>query len=188
MLFHYGQTAKYFPPSLENLIVRPQNNTLVLPDNWRVQWRSGRTGFWRHLSKWTTIRVICVESPGFVVFPTLTNFNTLVGIISSEITSKALETVIIHCRYGWEVENPDPSKWDNTELYQQLTGTLWEDRVEGLNNYFLPRPPPNSYLYNRCGGIYEISKNKDGQWEGGVGEMPEIYTWSDDYGTTFNFA
>jgi hypothetical protein len=129
------------------------------------------------LSKWTTVRVICVESPGFVVFPpTRTNFDKVVGIISSEMTSEVLEMVIIHCGYGREVEIPDPSEWDNAEPYQQLSGTPWEDRVEGLNDYFLPRPPPNSNLHNRRGGIYEISKNKDRQWEGGTGEMPEIYT------------
>ena len=29
----------------------------------------------------------------------------------------------------------------------------------------------DSDLHNRCGGIHEISENKDEQWEGGVGAL-----------------
>jgi hypothetical protein len=58
--------------------------------------------------------------------------------------------------------------------------TLWESRIEGDNDYFLPGGSVN-------GGIYEIRRGVGGSLEGLAGSFVKECGWVDDYETTFGF-
>jgi hypothetical protein len=143
--------------------------------------------FGHNISLWKNIRVFYIETPGYVVWPPTREQLHKFVVAHSGYFGPSMQQFIMRCGYGRELCAVDPAEEDPLE-FQQVAGTEWEDRIEGLNDYFLPGVSATSPLRNRRGGIYKIEKDIDGSWVGTGGEMPTDYTWPDDYDATFDIG
>ena len=140
------------------------------------------------LSKWKTVTLIYLESPGYVIYPpTRVQLNDFVSRVTRTF-GDTLESFVIRCGYGREVLNVDAEEEDDPEQFQGLHGTPWQSGVEGLHDYYLPRVDPGCGLHNRRGGMYEICRGVPDGWVGVAGNLPVLYTWADEYEATFNFG
>ena len=157
----------------------------VLPTPVKGPWVDG--DFMIHLGRWN-VKTIYLESPGYIIYPpTRSGFKELIGRIS-ECVDGALERFIIRCGYGREVAHADPVNDDDARDFQQLLGTPWEDRIEGVDDYYLPVVPSQGTLRNRRGGVYGIGIGEDRCWEEAVGSLPRGYdSWYHDRWVTFGF-
>jgi len=120
------------------------------------------------LARWTTATLIYIESPGYIIYPpTRAELNLFSNNMSSCFIHN-LERLIIQCGYGREV--PDRQT-------QTLESTPWEDQEEGVNDFYLPRPPDMVY---HEGGIYEVRRNAAGSMVGQAGLIPPEIGWIND--------
>lgn len=129
-----------------------------------------------------------IETPGYVIWPPTRAEVDKFVVKHSRDFGPHLQKLVIRCGYAREVRLVDPLDEDHAIQFQQVEGTAWEDRIEGLNDYFLPGISTNTPLRNRRGGIYQIAKNKEGTWVGTGGKIPTDYTWVEDYHTTFDIG
>jgi len=88
-----------------------------------------------------------------------------------------MEKFIIRCGYGRELEPDD-------EVGPELL-TPWVHGMEGIDDYFLPKPSNYGGHHNPCGGVYEIGRKNCGGWEGRAGSVPAEYIRIDNKATFF---
>jgi len=110
--------------------------------------------------------------------PTLQRFEQFKEDITPQLAYCCVSEILIICAFGEELSSNSQGV-----VGRKLQGTPWEEE-EGVNDFYVPC---DGYTMS-CGGAYELSRYRGGDWTTGCGSYPEAYTWINDYGTQFNLC